>query len=61
MGEIIGREKNGICACISKYKGEVLVLTNKHSNEMVAVLGDKMKPKAVIEYNGAKCFIDISN
>lgn len=63
-GEIIGREKNGIVILKWMDKREVLMLTTKHQANLVEVPGrveGRTKPEAVIDYNNAKSFIDVSD
>lgn len=63
-GEIVGREKDGVVIFKWKDKRDVLMLTTKHTLEMIEVpgkAGARMKPKAIAEYNRAKSFIDLSD
>ncbi|XP_050518285.1 piggyBac transposable element-derived protein 4-like [Diabrotica virgifera virgifera] len=62
-GEIIGRQKDGIVLFKWKDKRDVLMLTTKHDETLVEVPGriNKFKPKAVVDYNKAKTFIDLSD
>lgn len=63
-GEIIGREKNGIVVFKWKDRRDVMMLTTKHKDTLVEIPGrreTKMKPEAVIDYNTAKSFIDVSD
>lgn len=63
-GDIIGKERNGIVIFKWKDKRDVLVLSTKHTDEIVDVPGmdgARRKPKAVVEYNKAKTCIDPSD
>ncbi|KAF7414956.1 hypothetical protein HZH68_003445 [Vespula germanica] len=64
-GEIIAREhKNGITILKWKDKRDVLVLSTKHSVEMVTVTGRRsscIKPKIIVDYNISKSYVDLSD
>nr|CAI5849424.1 unnamed protein product [Callosobruchus analis] len=63
-GEIFGQEKNGIVVFKWRDKRDVIMLSTKHTDEMVEIPsrdGARFKPKAVIDYNQAKSFIDLSD
>lgn len=63
-GEIIGMQKNGIAIFKWMDKRDVLMLTTKHQANLVEVPGrveGKTKPEAVLDYNNAKSFIDVSD
>jgi hypothetical protein len=65
-GEIIGKESNtGITIIKWCDKREVLMLSTKHTNEMVPIRTrhekEIRKPAAVIDYNKSKSFIDLSD
>lgn len=64
-GEIIGMESNtGVVVTKWKDKREVLMLSTKHTTEMVDVHqrgGIVQKPVSVVDYNKSKGFIDISD
>nr|CAH7723596.1 unnamed protein product [Callosobruchus chinensis] len=63
-GEIFGKEKNGIVVFKWRHKRDVIMLSTKHTDEMVEIPsrdGARFKPKAVIDYNKAKSFIDLSD
>lgn len=64
-GEIVGRESNtGVIVSKWKDKRDVLMLSTKHTLEMVDVHqkgGVVQKPASIIAYNKSKGFIDISD
>lgn len=64
-GEIIGRESNtGVVVSKWKDKRDVLMLSTKHTLEMVDVRqrgGVVRKPSAIFDYNKSKGYIDISD
>ncbi|XP_047345311.1 piggyBac transposable element-derived protein 4-like [Vespa velutina] len=64
-GEIIAREhKNGITILKWKDKRNVLMLSTKHSTEMVTVNGRRnncIKPKIIADYNISKSYVDLSD
>lgn len=64
-GEIIAKENNqGITVLKWKDKRDILVLSTKHSSEMITVKtkrGFLPKPKIVAAYNTAKTSIDLSD
>lgn len=65
QGEIIAREhKNGLTILKWKDKRDILMLSTKHSVEMVTVAGRKnssIKPKIFVDYNANKSYVDISD
>ncbi|KAL2717491.1 hypothetical protein V1478_013191 [Vespula squamosa] len=64
QGEIIAKEnKNGITILKWKNKRNILVLSTKHSVEMVTVTGRRpIKPKIIADYNTSKkSYIDLSD
>lgn len=64
-GKCIGKENNnGITILKWKDKRDVLVLSTKHSVEMVNVqtkTGFRQKPKIIVDYNAGKTAIDLSD
>ncbi|KAL0278099.1 UNVERIFIED_CONTAM: hypothetical protein PYX00_000008 [Menopon gallinae] len=64
-GEIFAKEnENGITLMKWKDKRDVLLLSTKHSIETAIVRrkgDDFVKPKLVIDYNEAKCSVDLSD
>lgn len=62
-GEIVGKEKDGIVIFKWRDKRDVLMLTTKHDETFVEVPGriNKWKPKAIVDYNKANTFIDVSD
>lgn len=64
-GEIIAKENNqGITVLKWKDKRDIMVLSTKHSSEMITVKtkrGFVQKPKIMTAYNAAKTSIDLSD
>lgn len=65
QGEIIAREhKNGITILKWKDKRNILMLSTKHSIEMVTVISRKnnscIKPKIIVDYNTSKSYVNLS-
>ncbi|GLV37549.1 hypothetical protein CBL_20361 [Carabus blaptoides fortunei] len=63
-GDIIGRDKNVIVVLKWKDKRDVLILSTKHTDEMVEIPsrdGTRLKPKAVMDYNTARSYIHLSD
>lgn len=64
-GGIIARESNtGVVVSKWKDKRDVLFLSTKHGDDMIDVqIRDKLvqKPKAIVDYNNSKAYIDLSD
>ncbi|KAI4482020.1 hypothetical protein M0804_009039 [Polistes exclamans] len=64
-GQIIAKENNhGITIIKWKDKKDILVLSTKHSSEMVNVecrSGRKIKPQIIVDYNRQKSAVDLSD
>ena len=65
-GDIAAKEsKEGVTVLNWKDTRNVLILSTKHTNEMVTIKNKKgediQKPAAVIEYNSAKGAVDLSD
>lgn len=64
-GQIIAKENNhGITILKWKDKKDILVLSTKHSSEMVNVecrTGRQMKPQIIVDYNRQKSAVDLSD
>ncbi|XP_014616305.1 PREDICTED: piggyBac transposable element-derived protein 4-like [Polistes canadensis] len=65
QGEIIAKEnKKGITILKWKDKRDILLLSTKHSSEMVNVKSrseDKLKPQIVVAYNRGKAAVNLSD
>ncbi|XP_076641679.1 piggyBac transposable element-derived protein 4 [Halictus rubicundus] len=64
-GEIIAKEnEQGITILKWKDKCDILVLSTKHSSEMVNVKSrseHKLRPQIIVDYNRGKAAVDLSN
>ena len=64
-GEIVAKENNqGITILKWRDKKDSLVLSTKHSSEMVNVecrSGNKFKPQIIVDYNRRKAAVDLSD
>lgn len=64
-GEIVAKENNqGITILKWRDKRDILVLSTKHSSEMVNVecrSGNKIKPQIIVDYNRRKAAVDLSD
>lgn len=57
-------KKNGLTVLKWKDKRDVLLLSTKHSDEIVIVRkrgNDRIKPKILIDYNEGKSYVDVSD
>nr|CAH7736746.1 unnamed protein product [Callosobruchus chinensis] len=64
-GEIVAKQnKNNVVFIKWHDKRDVLLLSTKHTNDMKEVYhreGPRQKPCAVVDYNNAKAFVDMSD
>ncbi|XP_025155495.1 piggyBac transposable element-derived protein 4 [Harpegnathos saltator] len=64
-GEIVAKENNqGITILKWRDKKDILVLSTRHSSEMVNVQcrsGNKFKPQIIVDYNREKAAVDLSD
>nr|CAH7715369.1 unnamed protein product [Callosobruchus chinensis]CAH7730930.1 unnamed protein product [Callosobruchus chinensis] len=64
-GEIVAKQnKKNVVVMKWQDKRDVLFLSTKHKDDMIEVThreGPKRKPAAIIEYNNAKSFVDMSD